>query len=64
VDNAASLRSGKDGKKISRFNRMLEDTDYEDEVESGSAGELEDKKKKKQRKESDVTLMTILLTWG
>lgn len=57
MDNAVSSRSGKDGKKRSRSDRMLEDTDYEDEVESGSAGELEDKKKKKQRKESVDVLM-------
>lgn len=57
MDNAASSRSGKDGKKRSRSDRMLEDTDYEDEVESGSAGEQEDKKKKKQRKESVDVLM-------
>ncbi|KAL1350911.1 hypothetical protein HN51_014883 [Arachis hypogaea] len=53
LENAASSRSGRDGKKRSRF----EDTDYEAEEESGSDGELEDKKKRKQRKESVDVLM-------
>jgi len=58
MENAASTRSVKDGKKKSRSDRVYEDTDYEDEEESGgSEGELEDKKKKKQRKESVDVLM-------
>ncbi|XP_058738375.1 uncharacterized protein LOC131610438 [Vicia villosa] len=57
MDNSASTRSGKDGKKRSRSDKMLVDTDYEGEEESGSDGELEDKKKKKQRKESVDVLM-------
>lgn len=57
MDNTASTRSGKDGKKRSRSDKMLEDTDYEGEEESGSDGELEDKKKKRQRKESVDVLM-------
>ncbi|CAI8615196.1 unnamed protein product [Vicia faba] len=57
MGNAASTRSGKDGKKRSRSDKVLEDTDYEGEEESGSDGELEDKKKKKQRKESVDVLM-------
>ncbi|PNY09590.1 INO80 complex subunit B [Trifolium pratense] len=57
MENAASSRSGKDGKKRSRSDRLLEDTDYEDDEESRSDGELDDKKKKKQRKESVDVLM-------
>ncbi|XP_027350586.1 uncharacterized protein KIAA1211 homolog isoform X2 [Abrus precatorius] len=57
MENATLSRSGKDGKKRSRSDRMYEDTDYEGEEESGSDGELEDKKKKKQRKESVDVLM-------
>lgn len=57
MDNAASSRSVKDGKKRSRSDRVYEDTDYEDDGESGSDGEHEDKKKKKQRKESVDVLM-------
>ncbi|XP_061350122.1 uncharacterized protein LOC133295326 [Gastrolobium bilobum] len=57
MENASSSRSGKDGKKRSRSDKMYEDTDYEDEEESVSDGDLEDKKKKKQRKESVDVLM-------
>ncbi|XP_061345971.1 uncharacterized protein LOC133291686 [Gastrolobium bilobum] len=57
MENVSSSRSGKDGKKRSRSDKMYEDTDYEDEEESVSDGDLEDKKKKKQRKESVDVLM-------
>ncbi|XP_061345969.1 uncharacterized protein LOC133291683 isoform X2 [Gastrolobium bilobum] len=57
MENASSSRSGKNGKKRSRSDKMYEDTDYEDEEESVSDGDLEDKKKKKQRKESVDVLM-------
>lgn len=56
VENGGSSRSGKDGKR-SRPDRVSEDTDYEEEDESGSDGELDGNKKKKQRKESVDSLM-------
>ncbi|RYQ89309.1 hypothetical protein Ahy_B09g096023 isoform A [Arachis hypogaea] len=57
MENAASTKSSKDGKKRFRPDRVYEDVDYEEEDESGSDVEVEDKKKKKQRKESVDVLM-------
>ncbi|KAK7269600.1 hypothetical protein RIF29_22333 [Crotalaria pallida] len=57
MENAASSRSGKDGKTRFRSDRVHDDKDYEEEEETGSDDELEDKRKKKQRKESVDVLM-------
>jgi len=51
VENVGSSRSGKDGKR-SKSDIVSEDTDYEEDEESRSDGELEGKKMKKQKKES------------
>lgn len=56
MENGGSSRLGKDVKR-SRSDRVSEDTDYEEEGESGSDGELDGNKKKKQRKESVDSLM-------
>ncbi|XP_043725246.1 nucleolin 1-like isoform X2 [Telopea speciosissima] len=56
MEEYGSSRSGKDGKKKSRSNRMSEDTDYFEEDEPASDGEPE-AKRKKPRKESVDTLM-------
>ncbi|XP_042517871.1 nucleolar protein dao-5-like [Macadamia integrifolia] len=56
VEEYGSSRSGKDGKKKSRLDRVSEDTDYVDEEEPASDGEPE-AKRKKLRKESVDTLM-------
>ncbi|XP_054800973.1 uncharacterized protein LOC129305083 [Prosopis cineraria] len=57
MENAATLRSGKDDKKKSRADRIFGDTDYEEDEETGSDGEHDERKKKKQRKESVDVLM-------
>ncbi|KAL6271883.1 hypothetical protein ACE6H2_028794 [Prunus campanulata] len=55
IDNAGASRSGKDLKKKSRTDRASGDTDYEEDEDSLSDGELEGKKK--QKKESVDSLM-------
>ncbi|PON72376.1 INO80 complex, subunit Ies [Trema orientale] len=58
VENGGASRSGKDGKKKSRIDRVSGDNDYDEDEESASDGELDGKKKrKKQRKESIDSLM-------
>ncbi|GMJ09227.1 hypothetical protein like AT2G47350 [Hibiscus trionum] len=56
IENFATSRSGKDAKKKHRSDRVS-DTDYEEEDEPVSDGELDGKKKNKQRKESVDALM-------
>ena len=56
VENVGSSRLGKDGKR-SKSDIVSEDTDYEEDEESRSDGELEGKKMKKQKKESVDSLM-------
>ena len=57
IENGSGSRSAKDGKK-SRSDRVSGDTDYEEEDDSASDGELDGKKKKKkQRKEPVDSLM-------
>lgn len=57
MENAASSRLSKDDTKKSRSDRIKEDIDYEEEEETGSDGEHNDRKKKRQRKESVDVLM-------
>ncbi|XP_043719385.1 uncharacterized protein LOC122667209 [Telopea speciosissima] len=56
MEEYGSSRSGKDGQKKSRSDRVSEDTDYFEEEEPASDGEPE-AKRKKPRKESVDTLM-------
>ncbi|KAL5561024.1 hypothetical protein UlMin_030771 [Ulmus minor] len=45
IDNVGASRSGKDGKKKSRSDRVSGDSDYAEEEDSASDGELDGKKK-------------------
>ncbi|KAK1578989.1 hypothetical protein Q3G72_034777 [Acer saccharum] len=57
-ENIGSSKSGIEGKKRSRPDRVSEDTtDYEEDEELASDGEVEGNQKKKQKKESFDSLM-------
>ncbi|XP_012082909.1 uncharacterized protein LOC105642632 isoform X2 [Jatropha curcas] len=57
VEKVGASSSVKDGKKKSTLERASEDTDYEDEEDLASEGEVEGNKKKKQKRESVDALM-------
>ncbi|KAF8006668.1 hypothetical protein BT93_K0853 [Corymbia citriodora subsp. variegata] len=56
IERLGAFKGSKDGKKL-RTDRISDDTDYEEEDETGSDGELQGRKKKRQKKESVDTLM-------
>ncbi|KAL5859252.1 hypothetical protein ACOSQ4_000548 [Xanthoceras sorbifolium] len=57
LENVGTSKSGIDGKKRSRPDRVSEDTDYEEDEDPASDGEVEGNQKKRQKKESVDSLM-------
>lgn len=57
IERLGAFKGSKDGKKKPRADRISDDTEYEEEDETGSDGELQGRKKKRQKKESVDTLM-------
>ncbi|KAJ7977670.1 HIT zinc finger,PAPA-1-like conserved region isoform 1 [Quillaja saponaria] len=55
MENVGSSRSGEDGKK-NRPDKVFEDTDYEEEEETGSDGELEGKTRKLKKESVDLLM--------
>lgn len=57
IERLGAFKGSKDGRKKPRTDRISDDTDYDEEDETGSDGELQGRKKKRQKKESVDTLM-------